>query len=251
MLLAGIVPAVRDLRHSSALLVALLAGVATASALVFAASAVPPPRPATPPGGVMFWWRLPDGSEGWVPPPATPAPELPPPSRAWAIACGAAAIAGLGAVVASAVWVETFVPVFVVDTHARPIAIDGEDVTGDARTSGLEDAHVRKLTVRKGADHVVETAGAKLVLLRSHHDGWVVAPDAEAQDICFVEIETAYGPAKTIEPGWHVLEPRDGLLVLPRRYDDHFKASPAYVDRDSARRWAVRTTPCSAPDAQP
>lgn len=108
VLLAGIVPAVMDLRHSCALLVAVATGAAGVFGLVYAVSAVPPPRPSIPMGAVHFWWGRHDGSVGWVPPPHVPPPALARPSS-WHVLGGAsAAVLGLASLIGVVAWAATF-----------------------------------------------------------------------------------------------------------------------------------------------
>jgi len=247
-LLLGIVPAIRDLRYSSALLVTILLGAASLFGIVFAIARAPGVRPTIPWGSVHFWWGRHDGSVGWMPPPHVPAPALAPPSSLPVLFGVLGAIVGFATLISLGIWSATFQKVYVVDWKDRPVLIDGENVTDDATTSGFEDKHVRKFSARSGMDHTVEIAGVKYTLPANASYGWVVAPDAKKNDVCFAEYEMVYGAPASYDPKWGPLEPNaSGVLVLARSYDDPWQKSPKTQEvkaGETKHRWSIRTVSC-------
>lgn len=249
VMMLGIVPAVRDLKHSSALLVMFVFGALAVAGIVYAVLRSAGPRPTVPWGQVHFWWGRPDGTSGWVPPPHVPPPALAPPSSANVAGGVLAGFAGVAMLVSLAVWGSTFEKIYVVDWNDRPVTVDGVDVTADAETYGIEDKHVRKFGTRSGQAHEVVVAGVKYTLPEASH-GWVVAPDAKENDVCFAEYEMVYGASSKYEPKWGALEPNQyGVLVLAKTYDDAFKDSPKTQQVEAGKtvtRWSLRTVSCES-----
>lgn len=253
IMLLGIVPALRDLKYSSALLVTMVFGALCVAGTVFAVVRSPGARPTIPWANVQFWWGRHDGTAGWMPPPHIPAPPLAPPSSANVAGGFLAGIAGIAMLVSLAVWGSTYQKIYVVDWKDwgdRPISIDGVDVTSEAETYGFEDKHVRKLSARTGQSHEVVVAGVKYPLPGNGSHGWVVAPDAKENDVCFAEYEMVYGASSHYEPKWSPLAPNgSGVLVLAKTYDDAFKDSPKtqqVKSGQSVTRWSLRTVSCES-----
>ena len=97
-------PAVKDLRHSSALLTMSIALTVAAFGVSYAMLRWPPRVPTPPKANVYFWWARPGEAPGWLPPP-TARPFISEPSRALpALALMTGAPAGLVALVALLVW---------------------------------------------------------------------------------------------------------------------------------------------------
>jgi hypothetical protein len=253
-LLAAVIgagPAVRELAHSKALLGIVLLAAAALGALTYALLRAPGKRPELPWGSVRFWGAREDGSFDWMPSPDVPLPTLARASHAPAAAVligGLAAIAALGMF---AVWRRTFTNVYVVDVKDRAVTIDGIDVTRDGSRRGIHDDHVRRFDVRrgKGDEHTVVVGD---VTYRLRHDGpfgWVVASNAKANDICFVEREAVYGRDDGKKPVMERIEPVAGVIELARYYDDPFKGAPESVEVEAGRtvrRWAIRTISCES-----
>jgi hypothetical protein len=250
-LLLGIVPAIRDLQHSSALLVTMILAALGISGIIYAVIRSPGPRPQVPWGAVHFWWARPEhpGSGAWVSPPHVPPPPLPPPSAMPALGGTFGGLSVFGALIALIAWGTTFESVYVVDYEDRAVTIDGIDVTSEATTYGFDDKHVRKFSARTGKPHDVVIGGATYVL-PDNHNGWVVAPEAKQHDVCFAEYESVYGGTKGVKPRSNKLELHaSGVIVLIRSYDDMFKDSPKTQDLKSGetrRRWELRTVSCES-----
>lgn len=253
-LLLLIVPAIRDLQYSSALLVTVLAGVASLFGIVYAVLRSPGPRPQVPYANVHFWWGRHDGTVGWTPPPHVPAPPLPPPTSAVALAGTFGGIAALVSFIGLIAWAATYEKIYVVDFKDRAVVVDGIDVTSDASTYEFEDKHVRKFSARSGKAHEVEIGGVKYPLASTTSNGWVVAPDAKENDLCFAEYEMVYGGSSKYEPKWSRLElDAHGVLSLGRSYDDAFKDSPKtqqVKSGETVRRWSLRTVSCESLDEE-
>lgn len=254
-MLLGIVPAIRDLKHSSSLLVTIVFGAIMVAGTTFAILRSQGARPSIPWGSVHFWWGRHDGSPGWVPPPHVPAPALAPPTSAPVAAGFLAGIAGFIGVIALIVWAATFQRIYVVDMDDRPIMLDGADVTADADSSGLDDRHVRKVSARTGQSHEVTIGGVNYPLPDHGTYGWVVAPDAKKNDVCFVEYEVVYSTSSSTraaaKPVLSRVEPdANGVIVIQRSYD-LFHDAPKTVEAKSGetvRRWELRTASCEALD---
>ena len=251
LLVIGVVPALMDLKHSSALIVTVVTGAIATFALLYAILSQAGPRPGFPFGFVHFWWGRPDGSVGWMPPPPVPPPTLPPPSPAGVVGGVGTAIFGLASFVAFLVWTSTYERVYIVDDGKTPIIADGVDVTNKATTSSFEDSGIRRIEVRSGSQqHRVDIGGKSYVLPTNAAYGWLIAPNAKARDICFAEMEMVYGGSSRVEPAYNPLEPnKDDILVLPRSYDDPFKNSPKTQEvksGETVRRWSIRTVRCGA-----
>jgi hypothetical protein len=249
VLVAGAYPAVTDLRWSSALLVAVSALAVAAFGLAYGITAWPPARPAWPFGATYFWWGRPDGSVGWVPPPPVPPPAVALPSAVPGAAVMVGILSALISVGGFIGWSATFEDVFLVEDAPSDVRLDGAVLSeGAFRTRGL-DPGVRRFQVRSGARHLVEVAGASHELEAGAGRGWVIAPDAQARDVCFAEIETIYGKSPA-EPAFTLLEPVNDMLVLVRAYDDRFQPSPKaqkVKSGQTVRRLAIRTASCDEP----
>jgi hypothetical protein len=252
-LLIGIVPGIRDLKYSSALLVTVLLGVAALFAIVYAILRSPGPRPHIPYGAVHFWWGRHDGSVGWMPPPHVPAPPLAAPTSIPALGGTLGGLSAFACMIGLIVWAATFEHVYVVDYEDRAVTIDGADVTAQASTYGFVDKHVRRFDARTGQPHDVVIAGVKYSLPNNTH-GWVVAPEAKQHDVCFMEYEAVYGGTKGVKPHVNVVElPANGVMVLMRSYDDMFQDSPKTQEvkaGETKRRWELRTVSCESLDEE-
>jgi hypothetical protein len=252
-LLLGIVPAIRDLKHSSALLVTVVFGALSLASMVYAIARATGARPHVPWGQVHFWWGRPDGSSGWVPPPHVPPPALAPPSSAAGLGVAGSLIGGFATIIALAAWSASYEDVYVVDYQDRAVSIDGVDVTNEASTWSFDDKHVRKFSTRTGQPHTAVIAGVKYPLPETGTRGWVIAPDAKEHDVCFAEYEAVYGHTRIAgKPQWARIEPNaSGVIVLSRSYDDLFKDSPKTQEVKSGstvRRWELRTVSCESLD---
>jgi len=244
--LAGVVPAIRDLKYSSALLVTMVFTGLTVFSLVYAIARWPGQRPMVPMANLHFWWGRHDGSVGWTPPPHVPLPAIPMPGSTHALGLAGMVLFGFVSLIALIVYGTTFENVYVVDLKDRAVVIDGVEVTPEP--GDFHDKHVQRYSVRSGKQqHKVETAGQTFLLPTNASYGWVVAPEAPKDDVCFLEEETVYGGSSNVKPGYGILEPKGGILVLNRSYDDTWKESPKTQEvkqGSTVHRWSIRAVSC-------
>lgn len=246
---AGIVPAIRDLAISSALLITVLLAAAAAFGIALAVFGAPPRRPVPPHARIHFWWGLPDGSVGWVPPPPVPLPSLPSHPIVHVVGVLAGGALGIASLVALGAYSSTFEDVFVVDGSATPIVVDGVDVTKDVSAHSAHDTSYRRLSVRSDRDHRLELAGVTYALGKDASHGWLVVPSTVGSDRCFSEEESIYGRTSA-EPQFAELTAKDGVIALPRGgYGNLFEVPRKTVllnEHESVRHvWSLRSRPCA------
>lgn len=194
-------------------------------------------------------------------PAAVPAPILR--SRVpFLVGCVAMGVALLGTIVALYVHNGTFVEAYVVDVSGRGIVgilADGKDESGP-KLERAGDVGYARFTLRRarGRTHevvVTDRAGGRQTFALDDaadgRSGWVIAPEAEARDLCFVDSEVLYGTAFLgAQQGWEVLKPDPAsAAILPVRhvFDHVFEAAPTTIktDRSSERKRTLRAYVCS------
>jgi hypothetical protein len=167
----------------------------------------------------------------------------------------------ISAVIAFSVHWATFVDVYVVDVGARgilTIRADGEERT-IAKLKGTHDVAYAKFTLRRarGRMHEVvitdKTGGEQTFALDDATDGksgWVIAPAARANDMCFVDAETIYGSPIFRRTAEAELLQEQGAATFPVKhtFDLVFEAPPATITTEerSVRKRTLRAYVCSA-----
>jgi hypothetical protein len=244
----GLRSAIRDLSTSNALLVTMLLASATGFSFALAGFGSPPTRPTPPSARVHFWWGSPDGSVGWRPPPSVPLPSIPAHPVVHVLGIVAGGLLALATMISLGAYSSTFEKVYVIDTGTTPIRIDSVDVTNDVVSLRASDGNYRQVSVRTGKDHRLELAGVAYALGKEAPNGWLVVPDAVAQERCFSEEESIYGTSED-EPKYGELTPKNGVVVLPRSYTNVFDEPRKQVllrKNETVRHvWSLRSHPCA------
>jgi hypothetical protein len=264
--MVGLVPAIHDLAHSSALLFLSLGAALTAGSIALGVALRGAKAPVEKVGSVWFWWSesaqpgYRDSSAiEWQP---APRPDLPPiaqPSRAGRVLGVVGAVCGgllaLGSLV---VWSASFSRLYVVNGAEEPliVSVDGEDrgSVGVADARPGKDVTYGAFTMRTDRSHqLVLRSGAGIVgtytLDPATATGWVVAPHAAADDLCIVAEEVVYGGAAGPAEDPRVLNASNDLVVLRRGYDDVFQHAPetmAAQSGETPHRWTLRALRCSS-----
>jgi hypothetical protein len=258
-------PALLDLKNSSALMWMAIGLAVLAGASVYCVLAWPLPPPRFLQGDVWMAQAALGGGQEWVkvPPPRFD-PRGPQPSRWPALASLVfATSASALAMFSLHVFMNSYQTVYVADSLRNGdlrVRVDGRD---RGRLSGVlssvtskDDVEFLDFSVRKGRSHTIELLDGHGAPLGTYtldgnklQSAWVLAPSGVQNDLCVAEVQEVYGAQGDRAPV-SVLNRAGDLTALRRaHYREVLHTPPSEVSgkqKNGVRHWTVRAVSCRA-----